>query len=66
MPGWLMWTFIGLAAWCAVSIVFAFVVGHLIARGRTTESRGRVVVLAGAGSARVRMRGRGHGLRKVG
>jgi fatty acid desaturase len=30
MPGWLTWTLVGLGIWFAVSVVSAFVVGHLL------------------------------------
>jgi hypothetical protein len=65
MPGWLTWTLVGLAAWCTVSLAFAFLVGHLLGRRRAAEPTRRVVVLAGPTAIRVRVRGRGRGLRKA-
>ena len=56
MPGWLMWTFVGLGVWVTASVPLAFVVGHLL--GRRRAPRGRIVVLAGPGSVRVRARTR--------
>ncbi|MDP9303968.1 MAG: hypothetical protein M3O92_05615 [Actinomycetota bacterium] len=32
MPGWLTWTLVGLGIWFAVSVVSAFLVGHLFSR----------------------------------
>jgi hypothetical protein len=65
MPGWLTWTLVGLAAWCTLSIVFAFLAGHLLGRQRAAEPPRCVVVLAGPMAIRVRARGRGRGLRKA-
>jgi hypothetical protein len=63
MPGWLTWTLVGLAAWCIVSLVVAFLAGHLLGRQRAEPPR--VVVLAGPMAIRVRGRGRGRGLRRA-
>jgi hypothetical protein len=56
MPGWLMWTLVGLGAWFAASVPLAFLAGRLLRQGRTT--RRRVVVLARPGAIRVRVRER--------
>jgi len=56
MPGWLMWTLVGLGGWSAASVTLAFLAGRLLRHGRTT--RRRVIVLAGPGSIRVRVRER--------
>jgi hypothetical protein len=56
MPGWLMWTIVGLGAWFAASVPLAFLAGRLLRQGRTT--RRRVVVLAAPGAIRVRVRER--------
>src|SRR4029079_5570071 len=34
MPGWLLWTLVGLGAWCAASMGFALLVGRLLGRRR--------------------------------
>jgi hypothetical protein len=54
MPGWLMWTLVGLGAWFAASVPLAFLAGRLLRQGRTT--RRRVVVLSGPGAIRIRVR----------
>jgi hypothetical protein len=54
MPGWLMWTLIGLGAWLAASVPFAFMAGYLLSR--RPAPRRRVVVLAGPASIRLRTR----------
>jgi hypothetical protein len=59
MPGWLFWTFVGLAAWCAFSFVFALLISGLFGRERVPKRR--LVVLAGTTSVRAR----GRDLRKV-
>lgn len=48
MPGWLVWTLVGLGTWCAVSIPVAFLLAGLIGRTRTESltTRGRVFILA--------------------
>jgi len=56
MPGWLLWTLVGLGVWVTASVPLAFLVGHLL--GRRRGPRGRIVVLTGPGSVRVRERGR--------
>ncbi len=56
MPGWLMWTLVGLGVWVTASVPLAFLVGHLL--GRRRAPRGRIVVLAGPRSIRVRARSR--------
>src|SRR6266568_8096298 len=53
MPGWLMWTLVGLGAWIAASVPLAFLAGRLLRHERKT--RRRVIVLAGPGSIRVRV-----------
>jgi hypothetical protein len=45
MPGWLMWTLIGLGAWLVASVPFAFLTGYLLSR--RLAPRRRVVFLAG-------------------
>ena len=48
MPGWLVWTLVGLGTWCAVSVPVAFLLAGLIGRTRTESltTRGRVFILA--------------------
>jgi len=48
MPGWLLWTLVGLGTWCAVSVPVAFLLAGLIGRTRTKSlpTRGRVFILA--------------------
>ena len=48
MPGWLLWTLIGLGTWCAVSVPVAFLLARLLGRTRTESlpTRGRVFILA--------------------
>jgi hypothetical protein len=48
MPGWLVWTLVGLGAWCAVSVPVAFLLAGLFGRMRTESlpTRGRVFILA--------------------
>jgi hypothetical protein len=64
MPGWLLWTLIGLGAWFAASIVFAFLFGQLLAPKRA--ARGRVVFLVGPRSIRIRSRERSRTLSRSG
>jgi hypothetical protein len=64
MPGWLTWTLIGLGAWFAASVVFAFLFGHLL--GRRPAERVRFVILAGPMSIRVRTRERSRTLTRSG
>lgn len=56
MPGWLMWTLIGLGTWFAASVPLAFLAGYLISH--RTEPRRRVVFLVRPASIRVRARTR--------
>jgi hypothetical protein len=58
MPGWLMWTLVGLGAWLAASVPFAFLASYLLSR---RPARRRVVFLAGPASIRLRSRGRARG-----
>lgn len=55
MPGWLVWTLVGLGTWCAVSIPVAFLLAGLIGRTRTESltTRGRVFILADPSGAPV-------------
>ena len=48
MPGWLLWTLVGLGTWCAVSVPVAFLVASLFGRTRTESfpTRGRVFIHA--------------------
>ena len=48
MPGWLVWTLVGLGTWCAVSVPVAFLLAGLIGRKRNESltTRGRVFILA--------------------
>jgi len=43
MPGWLLWTLVGLGTWCAVSVPLAFLSAGLFGRTRTESlpTRGR-------------------------
>ena len=45
MPGWLVWTLVGLGAWFAASVPLAFLAGYLLSR--RAAPRHRVVLLAG-------------------
>ena len=56
MPGWLMWTLVGLGAWFLASVPFAFLAGYLLSR--RPASRRRFVFLAGPESIRPRDRAR--------
>jgi hypothetical protein len=53
MPGWLLWTLVGLGAWLTVSVPLGFLVGHIL--GRRPAPRPRFAVLAGPESFRVRV-----------
>jgi hypothetical protein len=64
MPGWLLWTLIGLGAWFAASIVCAFLLGQLL--GPKRAARGRVVFLVGPRSIRIRSRQRSRTLSRSG
>jgi hypothetical protein len=48
MPGWFVWTLVGLGTWCAVSVPVAFLLAGLFGRMRTESlpTRGRVFILA--------------------
>jgi hypothetical protein len=39
MPGWLLWTLVGLGTWCAVSVPVAFLLAGLFGRTRARVSR---------------------------
>jgi hypothetical protein len=56
MPGWLMWTLVGLGAWLAASVPFAFLASYLLRR--RPAPRRRFVFLAGPASIRLRSRAR--------
>lgn len=56
MPGSLLWMLIGLGAWLAASVPFAFLAGYLLSR--RPAPRRRVVFLAGPASIRLRGRAR--------
>jgi len=64
MPGWLMWTLIGLGAWFAASVPLAFLAGYLLSRKRAP--RRRVVFLTGPASIRLRGRARSRALTRSG
>jgi hypothetical protein len=64
MPGWLLWTLVGIGAWIVASVPAALLVGHML--GRRRAHRRRVVVLAGPGSIRVRVRERSRTLSRSG
>jgi hypothetical protein len=55
MPGWLTWTLIGLGSWFAVSVVSAFLVGHVLSRRPAPR---RAVILVARASRRGRGRAR--------
>jgi hypothetical protein len=64
MPGWLMWTLIGLGAWLVASVPIAFLAGYLLSQ-RPAPLR-RVVSLAGPASIRPRNRARSRTLTRSG
>lgn len=64
MPGWLTWTLIGLGAWLAASVPFAFLAGYLLRRRRAPGRR--VVFLATPASIRLRGRARSRTLTRSG
>jgi hypothetical protein len=64
MPGWLLWTLVGIGVWLLASVPVAFLTGRLL--GRRRPPRGRFVELAGPGSVRVRVRGRSRTLTRSG
>lgn len=47
MPGWLLWTLVGLGIWCAVSVPVAFLLASLFGRSRTESfpTRRRILIL---------------------
>ncbi len=57
MPGWVTWMLVGLGIWFAVSVVSAFVVGHLLSR-RSAPRRAVILVAPAAIRGRVRARSR--------
>jgi hypothetical protein len=64
MPGWLMWTLVGLGAGLAASVPLAFLAGYLLSR--RAAPRHRVVFLAGPGAVRLTGRVRSRTLTKSG
>ena len=64
MPGWLLWTLVGIGAWLVASVPFALLAGRLLGRRRVL--RRRVVMLAAPGAIRVRARGRSWTLTRSG
>jgi hypothetical protein len=64
MPGWLMWTLIGLGAWLVASVPFAFLTGYPLSR--RLAPRHRVVFLAGPASIRLTGRARSRTLTRSG
>jgi hypothetical protein len=63
MPGWLLWTLLGLGVWVAASVPFALVAGHLLG---SRPAPHLTVVLAGRASIRDRIRGRSRTLTRAG
>jgi hypothetical protein len=51
MPGWLMWTLVGLGAWLVASVPIAFLAGYLLSRRPASDRR--FVLLAGPASIRL-------------
>jgi hypothetical protein len=64
MPGWLMWTLVGVGAWLVASVPFAFLTGYLLSR--RPASRRRFVFLARPASIRPRDRARSRSLTRSG
>jgi hypothetical protein len=64
MPGWLLWTLVGLGTWCAVSIPVAFLLAGLF--GRSLPARGRVLILARPAKSSDRDRARSRTLTRSG
>jgi hypothetical protein len=64
MPGWLMWTLVGLVGWLAASVPFAFLAGYLLSR--RPAARRRVAFVAGPASIRLRGRARSRTLTRSG
>jgi hypothetical protein len=57
MPGWLMWTLVGLGIWFAVSVVCGFLVGHLLSH-RPAPRRAVILIAPAAIRGRGRTRSR--------
>ena len=64
MPGWLMWTLVGLGAWFVASVPFAFLAVYLLSR--RPASHRRFVFLAEPASNRLRGRARSRTLTRSG
>jgi hypothetical protein len=64
MPGWLMWTLVGLGAWLVASVPFAFLAGYLLSR--RPASQRRVVFLVRPASIGPRSRSRSRTLTRSG
>jgi hypothetical protein len=64
MPGWLMWTLVGIGAWLVASVPFAFLAGYLLSR--RPASHRRVVFLARPASIGLRSRSRSRTLTRSG
>lgn len=64
MPGWLMWTLVGLGAWLVASVPVALLAGYLLSR--RPSSRHRFVFLAEPASNRPRGRARSRTLTRSG
>jgi hypothetical protein len=58
MPGWLMWTLVGLGVWLAASVPFAFLAGYLLSRRPAPRRRVVFVALPASISLRGRVRSR--------
>ena len=63
MPGWLMWTLVGVGAWLVASVPFAFLTGYLLSRRPASR---RFVFLARPASIRPRDRARSRTLTRSG
>jgi hypothetical protein len=64
MPGWLMWTLVGLGAGLAASVPLAFLAGYLLSRRDAPHHR--VVFLPGPGAVHLRRRVRSRTLTRSG
>jgi hypothetical protein len=64
MPGWLMWTLVGIGAWLAASVPFAFLAGYLLSR--RPAPRRRVMVPPGPASIRLGTRAHSRTLTRSG
>jgi hypothetical protein len=64
MPGWLMWTLVGVGAWLVASVPFAFLAGYLLSRRHASQRR--YVLLAGPAGIRLRGRARSRTLTRSG